>query len=93
MITPTYEELQQKGFLVLQGGNPPEYLGRELNQTYILAKHLIDKTYEIHAAKDSIGKGYNSIEINSDGTFDSITTLDELIEFLENPKKSRLQLT
>ena len=85
MITPTLEELKRKGFKILQGGEPPEYLGGELNGAYILAKHLVENIYEMHTAKDANGRGYDTIQLNCTDELSHIKTFDGLIAFLENP--------
>ncbi len=91
MITPTLEELMEKGFEVLRKGTPPEYLGGKLsNGAYILAKHLIDDKYEIHTAKDSRGRRFDTIQLNCTDLFSNVRTFTELVQFLESPDYSKL---
>ena len=85
MIFPSYYELIDRGFQIVQRGSPlPELLGLEEPGIWILARHLVDEEYEIHAARDSLGRRYDTVEINCDidSPFSDVSSIEEFIKSL-----------
>ena len=83
MTTATYEELQQLKAFPILGGDPfPERMGLKIgNDVGIIAVHLRENIYGVHAATDINDKPYH-VERDDSEVLSDHNTLSALINFL-----------
>lgn len=95
MVESTYEELTRIGFSPTSNATTPRdfpttlvYEERDKKgiRLFILMEHETKNIYTVHAMRDSNYQGYSVCREQDQKLVESITSIDDLFEFLRNPK-------